>query len=263
MTLTVTATNGSLDVPAVLVSVVSSPAVTAPLTLYRVHEDGTRYRVLTEANANVITTWTGFDFHAPFNQWVTYVAEAAGLVSAGSPAVMVISDDATWLIHPSDPDLTVLVDKIIGPAAPYKYPGSAQVFRPLGSKLPVVRTSYPRGGESGQITVKCESPDSRAAVMACLEDNGPTLINTPNTADDIGWKWVQFGDVDKLNPGGFTAFPFRYVVLPYMEVTQPDVDASLWTLGELKTDAALNYPTLGGVKAEFATLGALKLRIPS
>ena len=220
MTLTVTAAGGFLDVPAVQVSVVSSPAVTAPLVLWRVHEDGSRYRVLVEANANVITTWTGFDFHAPFNQPVTYVAEAGGLVSAESAPQWVVSD-GTWLIHASDPDLSVMVDKVIGPAAPYRYAGSAQTFRPLGSKLPVVRTSYPRGGESGQITVKCEDEASRAAVRACLADNGATLLNTPNTDDDIGWKWVVFGDVDFTNPGGFTGFPFRYVAVSYTHLTLP------------------------------------------
>jgi hypothetical protein len=53
------------------------------------------------------------------------------------------------------------------------------------------------------------------------------------------------------------------VVLPYTEVAQPDVDSSLWTLGELKAEAAVDYPTLGDLKVEFATLGALKLRIHS
>jgi hypothetical protein len=98
-------------------------------------------------------------------------------------------------------------------------------------------------------------------VKACLADNGTTLINTPHTSDDIGWKWVQIDDTDLSNPGGFTGFPFRYFVLPYREARQPDVDAGLWTLGELKAEAATDYPTLGNLKAEFATLGALKLRL--
>jgi hypothetical protein len=262
MTLTVTAAPGFLDVPAVQVSVSSSPALTAPLVLWRVHEDGTRWRVLTEANANVITTWTGFDFHAPFNQMITYTAEAGGL-SGSSAATMLISDAGTWLIHASDPDLSVLVDKVIGPAAPYKYPSVTQSFRPLGSKLPVQRHDFPRGGESGQITIKCEDEASRAAVKACLADNGVTLINTPHTDDDIGWKWVQIDDTDLSNPGGTFGFPFRYFALPYREVRQPDVDAGLWTLGESKAESVTLYPTLGAAKAKFATLGAAKLRIYS
>jgi hypothetical protein len=251
-----------LDVPAILVTVTSSPALTAPLVLWRVHEDGTRWRVLTEANANVITTWSGYDFHAPFNQMITYTAEAGGL-SGSSAGTMLISDAGVWLIHASDPSLTVLVDKVIGPAQPYKYPSVTQSFRPLGSKLPVQRHDFPRGGESGQITIKCEDEASRAAAKACLADNGVTLINTPFTDDDIGWKWVQIDDTELSNPGGAVPFVFRYVVLPYREVRQPDVDAGVWTLGESRVESVTLYPTLGAAKAKFATLGAAKLRVYS
>lgn len=262
MTLTVTAAPGFLDVPAVLVSVSSSPALVAPLVLWRVHEDGTRHRVLVEANANVITTWSGFDFHAPFNQMVSYTAESGGL-SGASSATRLVSDDAVWLIHASDPDLSVLVDKVIGPAQPYKYPSATQSFRPLGSKLTVQRHDYPRGGESGQITIKCVDEASRAAVKSCLADNGVTLINTPNTDDDIGWKWAQIDDTELSNPGGFTKFPFRYFVLPYREVRQPDVDAGVWTYDEAQVESVALYPTYDDAAAKFATYDASTLRIYS
>lgn len=262
MSLTVTAAPGFLDTPAILVSVSSSPALTAPLVLWRVHEDGSRWRVLVEANANVITTWTGFDFHAPFNGMVTYTAEAGGL-SGSSAATMLVSDTGVWLIHASDPSLSVPVDKVIGPAQPYKYPSQTQSFRPLGSKLPVQRHDFPRGGESGQITIKCVDEAGRAAVKACLADNGVTLLNTPFTDDDIGWKWVQIDDTELSNPGGAIPFGFRYVVLPYREVRQPDVDAGLWTLGVSKAESVTLYATLGAAKTKFATLGAAKLRVYS
>lgn len=262
MTLTVTAAPGFLNTSAIRVSVSSSPSLTAPLVLWRVHEDGSRWRVLVEANANVITTWTGYDFHAPFNQMVTYTAEAGGL-SGSSAATMLVSDAGVWLIHASDPSLSVLVDNVIGPPQPYKYPSATQSFRPLGSKLPVQRHDFPRGGESGQITIKCDSEAARAAVKACLADNGVTLINTPNSDDDIGWKWVQIDDTELSNPGERISAPFRLFALPYKEVRQPDVDAGLWTLGESKAESVTLYPTLGAAKTKFATLGAAKLRIYS
>lgn len=257
MTVTITARTASTPYPRVLLDVTSSPAVNGALKVWRNHPDGTRYRVLTEPNPVLIGTWAGPDYHAPFRQMVTYTVETDAGLSAPSAPVYVQST-VTWLIHASGPALSVQVTKLIGPAAPYTYADRSQRFQVLGRRLPVTRTDYPRGGTNGQVIVKCETPQDRAAVKALLADNGPVLINTPFTADDIGWMWVQPGELTISNPGGYREFPFRYATIPFIEVDPPDADqAPVWTFDQV----AAAFATFDDVTAAYADFRAMQLDI--
>lgn len=263
MTLTVTAATVLGDVPTVQVDVSSSPAVTDALTVYRVHDDGSRYKVLAEDQQRIIgESWTGFDFHCPFNQAVTYVAQTATQVSAASAEVWVISDDTSWLIHPSDPDLSVMVD-MITEVSDFQYKDRSVSFQVLGRKLPIILTDSPRGGETGTITVLCETQDSRDALKALFADGWVILVNTPFTGDSIGWKWIQPGDLTIKNPSDRAHFGPRTATFSYTETSQPDVSSSVWNLGDLKAQAVTSYPTLGDLKTAYAglTLKDLKLRV--
>ena len=262
MTLTVTASTPGGDTPRVQINVSSSPTLNGALKVYRTHADGSQYRVLLEAGAAVIGTYVGLDFHAPFNQAVTYRAEAGGLVSAESGAVWLVSDQA-WLIHRSDPDLSVAVEKIIGPAAPVKYSSRATRFQVLNRRLPVHRHDYPLGGETGTVVVKCESAESVAALQANRADDGVVLWNSPYTVGELQWMWVQPGDLDISNPGGVRGFPFRYATLPYEETSQPDADAPVWTYAELAARAVTLYPTYADLATAYAgkTYEDLKLAV--
>jgi hypothetical protein len=251
MTLTVTTSVPFGDTPRIQINITSSPTVNGSVVLWRTHTDGTVHRVLLEANPTMLGTYVGLDFHAPFNQAVTYRAEAAGLVSAESGAQWLISDES-WLVHRSDPDLSVVVEKLVGPAAPYKYPSRATRFQVLNRRLPVYRTDYPRGGESGQLLVKCESEASRAALKALLADDGVLLLNTPYTDDDLGWKWIKPLDLDISNPGGSFNFPFRYATIPYEEASQPDADSTLWTWADMTAHAVAAYPTWADLTTAYA-----------
>ena len=254
MTLTVTTSTPGGDTPRVQVNVASSPAVTGPLRVFRTHADGSVHRVLLEDNANIVTTYAGLDFHSPFNQAVTYHAEAGGLVSVESAAQWLTSDD-TWLVHRSDQSLSVMVEKLIGPAAPVKFPSRANRYQVLNRRLPVFRSDYPRGGESGQLVVKCEA-DARPGLEALLADDGVLLLNSP--LPDLGWKWIKPLDLDFSNPGGFQSFPFRYATIPYEESNQPDADeVPLWTSDDI---AALGL-TSAGLAALYTTSDNMKLDI--
>jgi hypothetical protein len=225
--------------------------------VWRTHADGSVWRVLTEPNPVIVGSWVGFDPHAPFNQPVTYSAEAGGLTSAASTETWVPSE-STWIVHASDSSLSVSVEKIIGPAQPYAYADRAVEFPVLNRKNPPLRTDSPRGGESGQITVKCSTPEQRRAVKALLADNGAVLLNTPYTDDEIGWKWVRVREMLISNPGGFLDFPFRYITLSYSEVEAPDADAfPVWTAGDLK----VAYATAGLAKAAYASARNMKLNV--
>ena len=246
--------------PQVRVDVTSSPSMTAPLTLTRVHDDGAEYPVLLGGNPSIIGTYTGVDFHPPFNRVVTYRASGGGFIAVSGPVV--VSSSRTWLVHPSDPDRSMLVE-IIASVDDYSYESASTSYRPLGSRLPVVRHDFPTGGESGQITIICQTPATRKALKKLLAGGGLTLLNTPYSDDDIGWKWVQIDSHTIHNPGGRQAHPERHITLPYREAVQPDVDSAVWVLGELKSHAALQYPTLADLKETYTgkTLRDLKLRV--
>lgn len=255
MTLTVTAVASVGDVPAVLVDVTSSPAVTDLLRVYRVHEDGTRYRVLTDLSATIITSWSGFDYHAPFNQAVRYVAETDSLGSAASPEVWLVSE-STWLIHPSDPDLSMWVD-VVTNIADTSYKDRAQRFQVIGKRDPVTRADYPRGGESGSMSVLCDGPESWARLSALFADGGPVLMNLKPLRGFIKqWKWVQPGDLTMSSPTGHDRVNVRVATFPYEEVSPPDADAlPVWTFD----DVAATFATFDAVAAAYTDFRAMQL----
>lgn len=255
MTITVAAAVVYGSRPTVQISVASSPTVADSLVLFRVHDDGTQHRVLLESGAVLVGSYVGNDYHAPFNQRVTYVAQSGGLTSAESGPVWV-PGRRLWLVHAGVPALSVLVDKWMAVAA-YEYGSTSKSYQVLGRKLPVVRSDYPRNGESGTLTVKCDGRSSRAAMKALLADDGPILVNTQFTDDEVGWKWVQVGKLTFQNPAGFNSFPYRAAVLPYVECAQPDTDQGFRTFDQGEAD----FPgaTLASMGSVYATLQDAKL----
>lgn len=261
MTLTVTAVAGFGTAPLVSLSVASSPSVTDRVAIYRTHEDGSSHRVILEDGATLIGSFVGVDYHAPFNQLVTYRAVSGGLTSAESAAV-VVSSQGVWLMHPTDPALSVMVEKLVGPAADYTYPTRASRSQVLNSRLPRFRSDFLRGGESGQLVVKCEDNPTPAQMKALLDDDSIVLLNTPYGDDDLGWKWIKPLDLVIRNPGGFMSFPFRYAVIPYEEAEQLDFDQRIRTYAEAEADFPTeDYADMALVYATYAD-ARLDVRLP-
>lgn len=262
MTLTVTTAVPYSDQPSVLLDVASSPAITDVVRLFRVHDDGSRYRVLTvDSPAKLIGgTWTGFDSHAPFNRSVTYVAETDTQTSAASAETWLVSDDSTWLIHRSNPELSVVVD-VVTNIADTSYKDRSQRFDVLGKRDPVSRTDYPRGGESGSMSVLCDGPESWARLNALFADSGPILVNLKPLRGFIKeWKWVQPGDLKMSSPTGNDRVNVREASFSYEEVTQPDADAfPLWSFDDI-TALGLTFTQLAALYTDFRAM-QLDLRV--
>lgn len=256
MTISITATVLGSVPPQVRLDVTSSPVVTGPMTIVRIHADGSEHRVL--GVGSLIETWAGVDLHAPGNEPVTYRA-TVGVQTATSAPVLMLSD-AAWLVHQSDPDLAVLVDKIMSPMQDVRFASRATRYDPLSGGLPVFRTDMRRGGETGQIVIKCPTREDRDAVKALIADDTPLLLSTPWA--EYHWMWVHVGDVTISNPAGQEWYPARMVTLPYEECAAPDADAGVWTLDELDAHAVTAYPTLADLDAAYAglTLADLDLR---
>jgi hypothetical protein len=252
VTLTVTAAVSASYPPRVAVTVSSSPAVTASLTITRTHADGSVHPVLTDSEPVIITSWAGYDYHAPFNEAVTYTA-ATSDQSATSSAVYMVSDSG-WLMHPSDPTKSMPV-LLLTADETVKFASPAKTYAVLNRRLPVARTSSPRGGAQGNLKIKVASEDVTAA-MDLFADGGPLLLNGAWGPNDYGWKWVLPGELSVVNPAGFVSYETRWFQAGYVEVADPDVNiVSPWNYDAV----AATYASYDAVAAAFADYNALAL----
>jgi hypothetical protein len=253
MTLTITAeVISSIDAPTV--RLVATSTAIAPsavpnntlIDVWRVHTDGSRHRVLTDDAPRLIGGgWAWLDMHAPFNQAITYEVDAAGAV-ATSGAVWVVSD-RVWLIHSSQASLAVLVDGVLKIDNRSVDTRSAK-FTPIGGKS-IFLTEGTRDGIKGSITLRVTD---EAPLQALFADDAVILINTPGTKGwDIGWLWVQPGQLSYDNPANLVPYKYRHLDIPFEEAAEPDVDAEpLWTSG----DAEAYWTT--GLGVDSAGVGA-------
>lgn len=250
MTLTATAALSFAAPSKVLVSVSSSPSTTAVLRIFRVHQDGTRHRVLTDGRAVINGTWVGYDYHPPFNQAVTYIA-STGLEPDSAPSSAVfIPSDVAWLQHQTDPDLSYMIDKILAPQQAVSRSTRATEFQILGSSKTVVRTSFPMESEEGSFTLRVPVDDI-PRVEALLAEDIPMLLNGPWGTYDYGWQWIWVKSAKRSNAAGFVQFPTRNYEIAYQVVADPDADTEPpWTYA----DAMAAFP--GATYADMASVWA-------
>lgn len=218
------------------------------IDLIRIHTDGSRHQVLTEAQPVMSGgVWPGVDYHAPFNQAVRYEATAAGVV-ATSVAARVVSD-WVWLVPPSTPALAVRVETV-AEIDDRKVPSRAGKFPVIGGNTIYLSDAGHRPGMSSQITVRIKATDE-PAMRKLLYSDQPILINTPNQPGwDLSWHWVQPDSVQYSNPGKVISYPYRYIQIPFDECEDPDIDlTTLWT----SQDAADEFSTSATVATTFST----------
>lgn len=237
MSLSITAVRETTSPPRMLVTVTATggSGASAALDVYRVHEDGRKYRLITPDRPVIAGgVWAGFDTHAPYNQTVTYRAES-GSEFAVSGVVVQLSQWA-WLLHPEDSALSVLVDRDmvhLGPLGDPGYDSRATLHEIVDSGDVISLGDGRRAGEKRDLTVICRSDTALSAVRDLLESDAPVLINTPYERNDVGWLWVQPTSVVVENPG-HRPNATRLVKLSYQRVAQPDVDSlAEWTCDDL------------------------------
>lgn len=261
MTVSISAQLFDVSPPGVLLDVTSSPTVVAPLTVWRVHDDGSRHRVVTGRSV-LVGSWSGVDRHCPFNRVVQYAATAEGQPeSAPTPEDVLVAMGGPWLIHPTRPELSFPIRKIMGPQQPMTYASSAAAFDVLQQDegtdaLPVARNDFTRSGAQGKVKIQI-AREAEPAVRAFFRDGGPVLLNGAWGSSDYPWMWLIAKNVVVSNPGGIIDHPTREVEFDIRECRGPDADT-----------AALNtYPNVrskgsyAAVKALYGTYRAMKLGI--
>lgn len=230
MTVTVSAAQSSSYPPAILVDVTSSPSVTAPLVVYRVHDDGSRHKVIASSRV-LIGGWSGTDYHPPFNRLFHYVAAAEGQPESAASADLFVASDLAWMIHSSTPALSFPIRKITWPMQPVTYSSRVASFDILQDpaddteSLPVIRTDVTRSGAAGKLAIQVAVEDL-ASALSFFRSAGPVLLNGPWGADEYGWTWLVAKDVTVTNPGGGLAFPTRTLEFDFRACRQPDVDVT-------------------------------------
>lgn len=254
MTLSVVAAAQWGSVPQVVVDVTASPVVADELTVWRVHENGSRWQVLTTERAVITGTWSGIDYHPPLSQSFQYQAVAGSQTSDLSAATSLPSDVA-WLIHPVDPALSLPLYQVLGPVEDVVWASRAKDSEVLKQRANRSIAS-PRGAASSALTVKVQTVDLDA-IETFFADGGPVLFVSPWAP--LAWQWIQPGDVTVSAPYGPITHQHRRITFPYKVCLPPDADvAAQWTLSDI--DAA--FATLDEYEAAYSTLrrGQLDLR---
>lgn len=253
MAVTITATPQYVSglPPRVSLTVVTSPATTAPIDLVRIHQDGSEHRVIVSNREQVIGGgWTDKDYHAPFNQRVTYrVKTGADTATAQTH----ISMDVPWLISADQPALSFPVRvKQIGDRTEEP---RATAHRPIGGPLVAISD----GGQAWDgiasslvIEVDDEAP------LRTLKDNDPVvLINTPGKGWRIQWMWALLGQISYVNVGR-AYWRSELITLPVAEVAAPDVDlVATWNAGTMAATFAAEGKTAGDIVSLYANALAL------
>jgi hypothetical protein len=225
--------------------------MTNVLRVYRVHADGSRNRVLTAGRALLNGTWSGYDYHPPFNESFTYVASTGVEADSAPSAAQFIPSDEVWLLHPSDPARSYMVDKILAPQQSVTRSSRATEFQILGSSKTVIRTDSPFEAVSGSFTIRV-ALDDVSLVESLFADDIPVLLNGPWGRYDYGWQWIWVKSISRSNSGGKISFPTRNYEVSYKVVSGPDVDIEpVWTYADATAEFTGAYTTTDGVWASY------------
>jgi hypothetical protein len=227
----------------------------AAVTVSRLDPDGATRNVIVLANPQLSGgTWVDFDYHAPFNRSVSYVATAGGYTSAG--ATITLTSVVSWLMHPLNPALSVQVDQVLE-LADTTQDSTAILSYAFQSAVPIALSEGVRHSPAGALTVLSYTPSNQTALKALLSDSGPILLNLagPDAGAawwDVSWAWVQPGQV--TYPKQQLRNDFRTTVIPYTQIDTPaGAEITLWTVA----DVVATYATVASVVAAFASVSDL------
>lgn len=174
--------------------------------------------------------------------------------------------DATeaWLIHPTDPDLSVELTTTVNgrrrrdriwvdatSAQQVTYPAQRTVYAPLGRPRQVPVTYGDRRPGQWSLVVHTPRDVDRAAMRSLLTDQAPLLLRTP---PGFGWDldddWYSVDDVDDSRVVDLPSKNPRIFSLPLIPVDEPVLfQGAQWTWA----DVGATYATWADLEAAYAT----------
>ncbi len=202
-------------------------------------------------NGRIIVAWTGATIGDPIlrdGQPVRYppVASTAGIVydyeaQPGVAHTYALSGgtatldpppadcDGAWLVHPTDPDLTLKVK--VRDDNPNRWTSPGTLHEVMGKRDPVV-THTVRTYHSGELEFWTPY-DHEQAVIDLFADGSPILLNPPACCPlRRVWMWAPDIERNKIDVKGGSGlwWTFRYTRVgePAGYVTKPDQVANTW-----------------------------------
>lgn len=162
------------------------------------------------------------DYEAPLGVAVTYTLDGA------TSTTTVPTDGAgAWLVHPTDPSLSMRVTVVTDDANEWEAPG--QVLEPIGSRDPIV-VYRPRSRHRGSLIFRT-SWEQRQDVIALFADGGPILVNPPQACPlEWEWMWGALRGQRKGNDakGGIEwTLEYQRMAPPVGSITTPDTNTWL------------------------------------
>lgn len=258
MTLTATATPLPTDPqPRIRIDLATTAGASDLFSLVRNDPDGRARPVLLENNTHFTSSaWSGFDYHAPFNQPVSYTVTSVG--SSATTLAVTLSMSQSWLIHRINPGLSTPIDDVLS-IADRVSASTATLHWAFGARFAVQRNEGVRHAQSGSLVFRCNSADSLQAMQACIQDSGVVLLNLCGPDGgwlDEDWAWISPGDETDSNPAdGWVFYPTRNMTLPYQVVDTPSgVLAPTWTYATLLATYSQYTPDLPNAYTNYGNM---------
>lgn len=228
------------------------------------------------SGTTIVISGTGGSTSLPVNATITSIQLAAagpatttvgrltvsayGTVNSltNTAAAATLSPAAPWLIHPSNPGLSMPVSSKNRSTAMIRTLGevsnASQVteHQILGQQLPITTTSGPRMGNKLQVVVGVRTAAQEQALMGLLADGTPILFRAP-AGYPIGLEegYYSIGDITRGRLSQRLGDTMRDFTLPLTQVQRPAVTVQNagWSWAAL----AAQFSTWQAVAAAFNT----------
>jgi hypothetical protein len=193
--------------------------------------------------------WIGYDYEAPYNEPLTYVAttDAGSTYTVAVAALREYGAQQGWLVHPGAPDLSIpLNGPVIGDETRDVLEGVHVV---LGRAEPVTITDGARKAPAFELTIKATSKAEDDAVRALLADTSTLLLQYVFPFTDLyDYYWVSVGQATRARMTGDYSEPYYRWTLPCTVTSAPSgLQQAQWAYADVLAD----YASYSAVAAAF------------
>lgn len=197
--------------------------------------DGVREALTADGEA-----WDG----SAFTDWAPPPGRVITYTCAGETAAVTMPvNTATWLVDPSQPELSVTVT--VRFADSYTVGSSREIVDIPGRDL-IAITIDSRKGRSGVLELVEEDRVQRAAINAVLKSNRPLWLSMAVCGEDDGLpsQWMSFGDLEWSRRSPMASDQERFLTLPYVQVGRPAVTPKITALRIRDLDMPIDALTM-------------------
>jgi hypothetical protein len=172
-----------------------------------------------------------YDYEATWETPAVYTATytyGSGTQTTDTAAAATLTPPFPWLIHPTTPALSLILDQAIFTAMGVVSIGSATraalttKHRILGSEFQIVTKVGPRAAPAFPMVIATVTAQERAALVAILRDQTPLLIQFPSA---FGWNfdpgYFDVGDVSSDRLWQYGPDARRHYTLQLEQVQAP------------------------------------------